>query len=106
MAKKRILIADDEEKMRHLLEMTLDEEGYEVISAKDGNKALDIIGSQSVDVLITDLKMPGMDGLKLLSEVKKVSDVPIILMTAYGTVETAVEAMKLGAQDYIVQPLI
>ena len=101
----RILIADDQEMMRDSLAGTLVREGHEVVATGDGAAALDRLRGQRFDLLITDLKMPRMTGIELLGEAKKVRpDVPVVLMTAFATVSTAVEAMKLGAYDYIQKP--
>jgi two-component system response regulator AtoC len=102
--KKRVLIADDELNMRRVLEAILRREGYDVVTAANG---LDALAGMSRDVhtVITDLKMPGLDGMGLL---KKLSadypDVPVVMITAHGSVENAVEAVKLGAFDYLEKP--
>lgn len=102
----RILIADDESATRDMLTKFLRQEGYEVIGVKDGDDAFAVIQNQDVDILITDLKMPKMDGMSLLSKVKREKPALIVLtMTGYACVNTAVEAMKLGAEDYITKPI-
>jgi two-component system, NtrC family, response regulator HydG len=102
----RILVVDDQEMMRDSLAGTLVREGHEVLAAGDGAAALARLnGGARVDLLITDLKMPKMTGIELLQEVKKLRpEMPVVLMTAFATVSTAVEAMKLGAYDYIQKP--
>lgn len=101
----RILICDDQELMRDSLAALLAREGHEVVAAGDGPQALQRIASGKIDLLITDLKMPRMTGIELLTESKKLKpDLPVVLMTAFATVQTAVEAMKLGAYDYIQKP--
>jgi two-component system response regulator HydG len=101
-----ILIVDDEDPLRASLVKTLRKEGYEVLEAPDGETALELIRREPVSVVLTDLKMPGMDGVQLLKAIKAISpEVEVILMTAYGTIETAVEAMREGAYDYIEKPL-
>lgn len=101
----KILIVDDEEKMRRLLEILLIKGGHEVFQAENGVQALSLLKKQMIDLIITDLKMPQLDGLGLIRQLyEQNSDIPIIVITAYGTVETAVEAMKYGACDYIVRP--
>lgn len=101
----RILIADDEASMRTVLSTTLAREGYATRTADDGQEALEILQQESVDVLLTDLKMPRMDGLALLHEVLKLRPgLPVVMLTAHGTVDTAVTAMKLGAFDYLTKP--
>lgn len=106
MGKKvNILIVDDEEIVRDSLSSWLREDGYEVETVESGVKALEILSLKEWNLLLVDLKMPGMDGLQLMTEVKKVNpEIPIIIMTAYATVETAVKAIKNGAYDYLVKP--
>jgi two-component system NtrC family response regulator len=88
-----------------VLKALLEEEGYEVLTAEDALSALEIIHQVDIDVVVTDMKMPKMDGIVLLEKVKQIDpDLPIIMMTAYGTIEKAVEAMKKGAFDYIIKP--
>src|SRR5690606_355607 len=101
----RILICDDQEVMRDSLAGILAREGHEVVAAADAAAALQRLSSQRFDLLITDLKMPKMTGIELLAEAKKLRpEMPVVLMTAFATVQTAVEAMKLGAYDYIQKP--
>lgn len=101
----RVLIVDDQEMMRDSLAATLSREGHEVVAAHDGQAALNRLTERRFELMLTDLKMPRVNGLELLGEVKKVRpDLPVILMTAFATVQTAVEAMRLGAYDYIQKP--
>ena len=101
----RILIVDDEPRILLLLQNLLKANGYEVVSARDGASALDIVHQGGIDVTITDLRMAPMDGMALFKEIKRVKpDMPVILLTAYATVETAVEAMKSGIFDYLTKP--
>ena len=102
----RILVADDQEMMRDSLAATLARDGHEVIAAGDGPSAVSRLSAGGrFDLLITDLKMPKMTGIELLAEAKRLRpDMPVVLMTAFATVATAVEAMKLGAYDYIQKP--
>ena len=103
--KSRILVVDDEESIREFLEIMLRKEGYEVTCAEDGQRALEIIKKKSVDLVISDLQMPNMTGIELLKHVKdQYPDLLFMMITAFGTTETAVEAMKLGAYDYITKP--
>ena len=103
--KSRVLVVDDEESIREFLEIMLRKEGYEVTCAEDGQRALDIIKKKSVDLVISDLQMPNMTGIELLRNVKdQYPDLLFMMITAFGTTETAVEAMKLGAYDYITKP--
>jgi len=105
MPKPTILVVDDEVKMRRLLEIMLTQMDYDVLQAGDGLEAINIIAEQIVDLVITDLRMPKLDGVGLLKYLREQNnDVPVIVVTAYGTVETAVDAMKYGAIDYIVRP--
>ncbi len=101
----RILIVDDTEMMRDSLASTLAREGHEVVAASDGPGALTRISATRFDLMISDMKMPKMTGIELLGEAKKLRpELPVVLMTAFATVSTAVEAMKLGAYDYIQKP--
>ncbi len=105
MAGEKILIVDDEEGMRRLLSRILVKEGYETFAAANGQEALQAVALEEYDLVITDLKMPGMDGLTLLNELKDYDPrLPIIVITAYGTVENAVQALRSGAFDYITKP--
>jgi DNA-binding NtrC family response regulator len=101
----KILVAEDEEiTLKHLL-YTLGNEGYEVLGAKDGQEALDRINNDHLDLLITDVKMPGMGGIELLDKVKETyPDIDVMIITGFGSVGDAVDAMKRGAYDYITKP--
>ena len=100
-----VLIVEDEPKMLRLLELNLSDEGYTTRSAASAEAALSLLRQESVDLVLTDLRLPGMDGLEFLQAAKRVSAaLPVVVMTAYGTVETAVEAMKAGASDYVLKP--
>src|SRR5688500_17758478 len=101
----RILVVDDQDMMRDSLAATLVREGHEVIAATDGAAAVSRLNGGRFDLMITDLKMPKMTGIELLQEAKKLRpELPVVLMTAFATVSTAVEAMRLGAYDYIQKP--
>lgn len=101
----KILIVDDEARILLLLQSLLKANGYDVVTAKDGNSALDAVKSDTFDLVITDLRMSPMDGLELFKEIKKLQpDLPVILLTAYASVETAIEALKNGAFDYLSKP--
>jgi two-component system response regulator AtoC len=105
MSSQRVLVVDDEAKMQRVLEIMLKRMGHEVACAGHGAEALQILKSEPADLVISDLRMPGMSGIELLKALRDQGDeVPVIIMTAYGTIESAVEAMKLGACDYIVRP--
>jgi len=106
MSQPRILVVDDDESLRRVTQVQLEEEGYEVVTAASGEEALRLLERVPHDLVISDLKMPGMDGVALLREIRqRYPEVVVILLTAFGTVETAVEAMKLGAYDYITKPV-
>jgi len=100
-----ILIVDDEKNYLVVLEALLESEGYEIITAGDARAALATVREADLDLVVTDMKMPGMSGMELLEACKKLKpDLPVIMMTAYGTIEMAVEAMKKHAYDYIQKP--
>ena len=100
-----VLIVDDEKNYLVVLEALLSPEGYEVITTDNARDALRLIHEADLDLVITDMKMPGMNGMELLEESKKIKpELPLIMMTAYGTIEMAVEAMKKQAYDYITKP--
>src|SRR5271170_2459424 len=103
--KSRVLVVDDEESIREFLEIMLRKEGSEVTCAEDGQKALDAIKKKSIDLVISDLQMPNMTGIELLRQVKDhYPEMLFMMITAFGTTESAVEAMKMGAYDYITKP--
>src|SRR3982075_1594065 len=100
-----ILIVEDEAKMRRLLELNLGEDGFTTFSAGDAESGLKLLRENSIDLVVTDLKLPGMNGLEFLQAVKhQNAALPVVVMTAFGTVGTAVEAMKAGASDYVLKP--
>jgi len=100
-----ILIIDDEKNYLVVLEALLGPEGYETVTADNGEDALSLIRESDLDLVISDMKMPGINGMDLLDETKKIKpELPVIMMTAYGTIEMAVEAMKRHAYDYITKP--
>jgi two-component system response regulator AtoC len=105
MTPQRILVVDDETKMQRVLEIMLRKMGHEVACADNGNDAMRELLAAPFDLIISDLRMPGMGGMELLQALRSQGiDVPVIIMTAYGTIESAVDAMKLGACEYIVRP--
>ena len=102
---KRILALDDEPHMRRLLEISLRQAGYDPVVAENGREALTILREGHIDLVVSDLHMPVMDGLKLLETMRSEHiDTPVIIVTAQGEISTAVQAMKLGASDYILRP--
>ncbi|NOZ60154.1 MAG: sigma-54-dependent Fis family transcriptional regulator [Calditrichaeota bacterium] len=106
MAEEKILIADDDESIRVGIAALLEEEGYSVIEAADGEEAWRKLQNEHFAVLLADLKMPGLDGLQLLKKVKKEDlDTQVVIITGQGTISTAVRAMKSGAYDYLTKPV-
>jgi DNA-binding NtrC family response regulator len=102
-----ILVADDEVLARQSLVEVLQEEGYQVYAAADGTDALQMLDKVEVDLVLTDLKMPGADGVAVLKRIRETCpQTMVILMTAYASIETVVEALRLGAQDYLLKPLL
>jgi DNA-binding NtrC family response regulator len=107
MARERqsVLVVEDEPKLRRLIGLQLADEGFHAEFAPDAEAALRLLGDRQFDLIVTDFKLPGMSGLDFLQAVKRVNaNLPVIIMTAFGTVETAVDAMKHGASDYILKP--
>jgi len=101
----RILVVDDEESIRNLLKRFLEEEGYSVVTAADGEEALDEMSRQGAEIALVDIRMPGMSGIELLGKLTTDwPDVCVIMATAILDTKTAVEAMKMGAYDYITKP--
>ncbi len=106
MSKKTILVVDDDESLRRVTQMQLEEAGYEVFTAGDAAQSLQMLDQVAPALVITDQKMPGMSGIELLRQLRsEYPDTSVILITAFGTVHTAVEAMKAGAYDYITKPI-
>jgi len=100
-----VLVVDDEGANRYSVSKTLQRVGYIVSEAANGEEALEIMGKQSFDVVLTDIRMPGLDGVELLRRIKEEApDIIVILMTAYASLGTAVEALRLGAHDYLIKP--
>src|SRR5579872_5741497 len=99
-----ILIVEDEAKMRRLLELNLGDQGFTTHAVADAESGLKLLGQQEIDLVVTDFRLPGMNGLEFLQAIKRINaSLPVVLI-AYGSVESAVEAMKLGASDYVLKP--
>ena len=99
-----ILVIDDEPKMTYLVEGALTDAGFQVTAVNTPNEALKLIDSHCYDIIVTDFSMPKITGLEILEKAREKGDAAVVIMTAYGTVENAVEAMKKGAADYIMKP--
>ena len=105
MNNEKILIVDDEEGICEMLTIMLERQGYTVESLLDGTKAVDILRDGSFDLVISDLRMPNIDGIELIRQIREVQpDIQVIVMTAYTSIATVVEALRLGAFDYITKP--
>jgi nitrogen regulation protein NR(I) len=103
--RKQILVVDDEPNLRRVLRAQLERDGYDVHTAEDGELALALLREHHIDLVITDLRMPKLDGMELLRRITALEDaMPVVMITAHGTVDTAVEALKTGAFDYITKP--
>lgn len=103
--KAKVLVVDDEPSMREFLSILLEREGYAVEQAENADKALQLLDSNAFDLVISDIKMPGLDGISLLGKIKEQSpDTAVLMVTAFSTAEQAVEVMKRGAYDYIAKP--
>ena len=101
----RIMVIDDEESMRHMLSVILKREGYDPVAYAEATRAVEAVEDGDFDFILCDIKMPGMNGLEFLKALKeKEGSHTVIMMSAYGTIDTAVECMKLGAYDYISKP--
>lgn len=105
MAQEKILVIDDELFIRELLQEFLIKEGYKVYVAESGEKGINLIKATPVEIALIDLKMPGMDGISALKEIKKIAPNTIaIILTGYPTIESSIEALRSGAYDYVVKP--
>lgn len=101
----RILVVDDDSSIRNMLTFVLNKSGYEPTGVEDGESALDKLRKETFDLIISDIKMPGISGIDLLKKIKAIDgEIPVIMITAYASTDDAVEAMKLGAEDYITKP--
>ena len=105
LTRPRLLIVDDDDSLREFLEIFLGKEGYKVESADSAESALEMVKNNKFNLVITDVKMPGMDGVELLKKLKAIdANMPVILITAFASLDTAVDAMKEGAWDYLTKP--
>jgi len=103
--KTRILVVDDERSMREMLSILLEREGYEAVEAKDGQEAWQLFEASVFDLVISDIQMPGINGIELLARIKKLApEIPVLMITAFATAEQAVDAIKLGAFHYFTKP--
>src|SRR6187549_273010 len=103
--RKQILVVDDEPNLRRVLSAQLERDGYDVRTAEDGEQALVVLKEHHLDLIITDLRMPKLDGMELLRRAVAIDDeLPVVMITAHGTVDNAVEALKTGAFDYLTKP--
>ena len=101
----RILVIDDEKSIRNTLREILEYEKFEVDDAEDGIKGLELVNEIKYDVILCDIKMPQMDGIEVLDKILEVTDTAVVMISGHGNIETAVEAIKKGAFDYISKPL-
>ena len=99
-----ILVVDDEETVRSLLQRTLEEAGYDIITAANGYKALDKLPHAKVNLVLLDIRMPGLDGFQTLDLIREHSNIPVIMLTAIGEVNSVKDSLALGADDYIRKP--
>src|SRR5579863_5631075 len=103
--RKQVLIVDDEPNLRKILSAQLGRDGYDVLTAEDGDQGLQLLKEHHIDLVITDLKMPKVDGMTLLKKaLEEEPELPVVLITAHGTIDTAVEALKSGAFDFVTKP--
>src|SRR3972149_3807765 len=101
----KVLVVDDEQAMREFLTMLLEKQGHRVITAADGEQALQLVAEQTPDLVISDLRMPNVDGIGLLAGVRKQPpELPVIRVPAYASSDSTIQAMRLGADDYITKP--
>ncbi|MBR1618212.1 response regulator transcription factor [bacterium] len=103
-AKQKILVVDDEASIRRILETRLKMAGYNVVTAEDGEEAVEVFNKTNPDIVILDVMMPKMDGYGVTREIRRVSDVPIIILTALGDVSERITGLELGADDYVIKP--
>ena len=102
--RQKILVADDEASIRRILETRLKMVGYDVVVAEDGEEAVDVFNKTNPDLVVLDVMMPKMDGYGVTREIRRTSDVPIIILTALGDVSERITGLELGADDYVIKP--
>src|SRR5690606_12715445 len=103
---RRILIVDDDPRVRSAIALLLEEEGYQPVQVESGPAALEAVAAQEFELILSDVAMPGMDGIELLAKLRKdAPDVPVVMISAHGDLETAVRAVREGAYDYLVKPI-
>ncbi|HVW87588.1 MAG TPA: response regulator, partial [Bryobacteraceae bacterium] len=106
MSSRHILVVDDEDHLRRVVQVQLQQQGHEVDTAPNGAQALEMLQKSAYHLVLADMRMPGMSGLELLQQIRKeYPETFVIILTAYGTIETAVEAMRAGAYNYITKPV-
>src|SRR5689334_14495838 len=106
MNRRTILVVDDDESVRDVVQMQLEELGYQVLTAASAREGLSLVDEHSPSLVITDLKMPGESGMDVLRNLRaEHPDIVVVMVTAFGTIQTAVEAMKSGAYDYVTKPI-
>lgn len=103
-SKQKILVVDDEASIRRILETRLKMAGYSVVTAEDGEEAVELFNKTNPDIVILDVMMPKMDGYGVTREIRRVSDIPIIILTALGDVSERITGLELGADDYVIKP--
>ena len=102
----KVLFIDDDEGIRRVMAVTLEDAGYRVLTAADGESGIELCREHSPQIIITDIRMPGMDGITVLKTIKETDpDKEVIVTTAYGEIEYAIQALQLGASDFIAKPI-
>lgn len=104
MSKYKILVVDDEKRMVRFIQLNLEQDGFQVVTAYNGNEALDQVRTQLPDLVLLDIMMPDIDGFEVLKKIREVNDVPVIMLTAKGEEDDRVKGLELGADDYITKP--
>lgn len=104
MSKYKILVVDDEKRMVRFIQLNLEQDGFQVITAYNGNEALEQVRTQLPDLVLLDIMMPDIDGFEVLKKIREVNDVPVIMLTAKGEEDDRVKGLELGADDYITKP--